>query len=88
MTARLSSQPQQQSTSPDLAVVTMSEQERVLEALNHLRPQDAEILRLATWEELSHAEIAELLGCSRQAATKRINRAVDRLRAQLEGDEQ
>ncbi len=87
LTARLASQPSQDPPPPDVAVVAMSEHERVREALNRLRSRDAEILRLATWEELSHAEIAELLGCTRQAATKRIHRAAERLRAELEGAE-
>jgi RNA polymerase sigma factor (sigma-70 family) len=51
----------------------------MLAALNQLRPEDQEVLRLAWWEELSHAEIGGLLGCSTQAASQRIHRATGRV---------
>ena len=38
-----------------------------------------ELLRLAWWEELPHAAIAYLLGCSPNAATHRIQRAAQRV---------
>jgi RNA polymerase sigma-70 factor (ECF subfamily) len=36
----------------------------VLEAIEHLRPADREVLMLVLWEGLSHAEAALVLGCS------------------------
>ncbi len=60
----------------------MVRQERdtvMLAALAQLRPQDQEVLRLAWWEELPHAEIAGMLGCSTNAATHRIHRAARRV---------
>ena len=55
------------------------ERDRVmLAALARLRVQDQEILRLAWWEELPHTEIAEILGCSPNAATHRVQRAARR----------
>jgi RNA polymerase sigma-70 factor (ECF subfamily) len=51
----------------------------VVEALRGLRPDDQEILRLAAWEGLSHAEIATALGISTNAATIRVHRARRRL---------
>ncbi len=64
---------------PDEVVVVSAEAEEVLAALLRLRSADQEIIRLATWEELSRAEIAVSLGCSENAVTKRLNRALDRL---------
>lgn len=61
-------------TSPDLSVV-----------LGRMRPQDAELLRLWAWEELSATEIAQVLGISANAATIRLHRARERLRAELGG---
>ncbi|MBT0769056.1 sigma-70 family RNA polymerase sigma factor [Kineosporia sp. J2-2] len=53
-------------------------------ALARLRPQDAELLRLWAWEELAAAEIGQVLGISANAATIRLHRARERLRAELE----
>ncbi|MCB0993534.1 MAG: RNA polymerase sigma factor [Acidimicrobiales bacterium] len=53
--------------------------EPVLQALDRLRPDDRELLRLVAWEELSHAEIAEVLGCSVNAVAIRLHRARKRL---------
>lgn len=46
--------------------------------LNHLSPDDAEILRLTIWEELTPSEIAEVMGISPGAARNRLMRARDR----------
>lgn len=51
----------------------------VLAALATLRERDQEVLRLAAWEELPHAEIAVLIGCSENAVAIRIHRARQRL---------
>ena len=55
----------------------------VLDALERLRPDDREILRLAAWEQLGAAAIAVVLGCSPNAAALRLSRARRRLRSQL-----
>ena len=64
---------------PDVIVVRKEEDRTMLQALGRLRPQDQELLRLAWWEDLPHAEIADLLGCSTNAATHRIQRATQRI---------
>jgi RNA polymerase sigma-70 factor (ECF subfamily) len=64
---------------PEVVVVRRDRDRAMLTALAELRPQDQELLRLAVWEELSHAEIADLVGCSTQAASQRISRALGRL---------
>lgn len=61
--------------SPEVLVVRREEDEQVLRALASLRPRDREALQLALWEELPHAAIAEMFGCSTQAITQRIYRA-------------
>lgn len=47
----------------------------VTEALERLRPGDAELLRLVAWEELGHARIAASLGISVNAVAIRLHRA-------------
>lgn len=48
---------------------------RVRRMLTELPPDDAEILRLSSWEQLSPTEIAAVLGCSPTAARSRLQRA-------------
>jgi RNA polymerase sigma-70 factor (ECF subfamily) len=55
----------------------------VLVALGELSQTDQEVLRLATWEELTNSEIAVVLGCSENAAALRLSRARRRLRREL-----
>ena len=57
--------------------------EAVVRALAQLREEDRDILRLAAWEGLSHGELAEVLGCSPNAAKIRLHRARKRLGARL-----
>ncbi len=51
----------------------------VVEALAMLSPDDAEVLRLVAWEELSHADAGVVLGCSANAVGVRVHRARQRL---------
>jgi RNA polymerase sigma factor (sigma-70 family) len=55
----------------------------VIAATQRLSAGDQEVLRLAAWEGLSHAEIGVSLGCSENAAALRLHRARARLRAEL-----
>lgn len=48
-------------------------------ALATLSENDQEVLRLVGWEELSLAEVAAVLGCSRPTAAVRLHRARRRL---------
>ncbi len=52
-------------------------------ALARLSADDRELLRLIAWEQLSHAEIAEVLGCSPNAVAIRAHRARKRLAGYL-----
>ena len=57
--------------------------EHVLESIGVLRPVDREALLLVAWDGLSHAEAAQVLGCSVNAIGIRVHRAKARLRAVL-----
>lgn len=57
--------------------------EPLVAALDRLRPDDREVLRLAAWEQLGPTEIAVVLDCTPNAAALRLSRARARLRAEL-----
>jgi RNA polymerase sigma-70 factor (ECF subfamily) len=65
---------------PEVVVVGDAGHAGLVAALETLRPADQEILRLRAYEELTLPEIAEVLGCSVDAAKKRSARALRRLR--------
>lgn len=67
----------------ETVVVRNEDHQAVLDALARLRPQDQELLRLAVWEELSHGDIGEVIGCSAHAVDQRIARASKRLASEL-----
>ena len=69
---------------PEVVVVRHHEHEALLAALATLRPEDQEILRLKTWEELSSAEIAEVMGLTIRAVDTRLSRARQKLAHRVE----
>ena len=68
---------------PEGIVVRRSEDRQVTEALQRLRPEDQELLRLSVWEGLDNGEIGVLLGCSAHAIAQRRHRATRRLARQM-----
>ncbi len=56
---------------PDLVLVQRTESQIVIKAASRLRPIDQEILRLTLWEELSHADVALVLGLEPGAVKQR-----------------
>jgi len=70
--------------SPDPADEVVIEPSPVLVAMATLREKDQEILRLSAWEELPHAQIAQLIGCSENAVSIRIHRARNRLATSMD----
>ena len=56
-------------------------------ALARLRPEDAELLRLWAWEQLTAGEIAVVLDITSNAASIRLHRAREKLRTELRKDE-
>jgi RNA polymerase sigma-70 factor (ECF subfamily) len=63
--------------------VVVTERDAVAAAFSRLRGTDREVLALIAWDELSAAEAAGVLGCSRAAFAVRLHRARTRFRAQL-----
>jgi RNA polymerase sigma-70 factor (ECF subfamily) len=74
-------------TSPSHAAVRAELQLRVQEALNAMEPLDREVLALRHFEMLSNAEIAQVLGIKKSAASNRYIRALERLREILAPDQ-
>jgi len=56
-------------------VIQTGEARQILQAASRLKPTDYEVLRLASWEQLSHAEIGHVLGITTDAVTQRLYRA-------------
>jgi RNA polymerase sigma-70 factor (ECF subfamily) len=70
--------------SPDVLLVRNEEYRVVLAATARLRPIDQEILRLTLWEELSHADVALVLGIAITAVKERAYRARRNLAAEYQ----
>jgi RNA polymerase sigma-70 factor (ECF subfamily) len=68
---------------PETLLVHRAEAVEVEDALSQLRPSDREVIRLAAWEQLTREGLGVALGCSTNAATKRLGRALDRLAKEL-----
>ena len=69
---------------PEVQLVRNAEAREALEALALLRPEDQEIVRLRTWEELPNEQIARILGITVRAVESRLNRARRKLSRVLE----
>ena len=70
-------------TSPSQAAIKAETRLRVQEALNSMDDLDREVLSLRHFEQLSNAEIAQILGLSESGATARHVRALRRLKKRL-----
>lgn len=68
---------------PEPIVMASAEADIMDEALEALRPDDREIIRLRAWEELTADELATVLGIGSDAARKRLSRALGRLRTEV-----
>ncbi len=64
-------------------VVRHTEHERALDALARLRPEDQELIRLRTWEELSIRQIASIVGLTERAVESRLMRSRRKLETLL-----
>jgi RNA polymerase sigma-70 factor (ECF subfamily) len=83
LAAKIRSETPRQQVTPEAAVVRHEQDQAVLDALGNLRESDREVIRLAVWEELPHADIARILRCSDRAVTMRLHRAMKRLGRQM-----
>lgn len=72
-------EPMSVGSSVESVVVRHSEYQAALDAMDRLKPVDQELLRLKVWEELTHAEIGEVLGISAHAVDMRFQRATRKL---------
>lgn len=70
---------------PELPGARDSTGDLLLAALDRLPPTQRDALQLVLWEQLSHAEAAQVLGCSANAVAIRVHRAKQRLRDELTG---
>jgi len=70
---------------PSEAAVRAELRARLEELLDRLDPLDREVLALRHFEELGNSEVAQVLGITREAASKRHVRALKRLKAILDG---
>jgi RNA polymerase sigma-70 factor (ECF subfamily) len=66
-------------SSVESVVVRHAEYQAALDAVGRLKPVDQELVRLRVWEDLSHAEIGEVLGISAHAVEMRFHRAIKKL---------
>ncbi|MDY0912287.1 RNA polymerase sigma factor [Rathayibacter festucae] len=69
---------------PDAVDVDSSAEIDALNALRSMSEADQEVLSLHVWEDLSDAEAAKVLGCSRAAFSMRLSRAKRRYAAILD----
>lgn len=69
----------------DLNIEDAVDVESGLWALSQLSEDDQELVRLALWEELSHADIAQVIGTSVPNVAVRLHRARERLRQVFNG---
>jgi RNA polymerase sigma-70 factor (ECF subfamily) len=80
LSAKSKAQPQYPEPSPELQIVRNEQDAELIAALESLKPDDQEVLRLRAYEGLSLKQISLAIGCSEEAAKKRVSRALVRLR--------
>lgn len=78
--AKLESEPQGAAPCVETQVVRRAEFTAMADALHILSPADQEAIRLRAYEGLTMREVSVVLGCSHEAAKKRVSRAIRRLR--------
>lgn len=67
----------------DREIHQIEQHDEVAQVLQQLSRTDQDILTLRFWEDLSYAEISEILNCSVDNAYLRVHRALQRLRKRL-----
>ncbi len=80
LVAKSKAQPHYPEPSPELQIVRNEQDAELVTALESLKSDDQEVLRLRAYEGLSVKQISLALGCSEEAAKKRVSRALNRLR--------
>ena len=69
-------------------MVAAVERRRVVEALNRLRAEDRLVIALRHFEQLSEREMVDVLEVPSGTVKSRLSRAMTRLRAELDRDEE
>ena len=77
--AKLDAMPPLSTAGPEQQTVRRAEDRLVLETMATLKPDDRELLRLRTWEELSRAQLAAVFGITPEAVDMRLKRAMQRM---------
>lgn len=85
--AKLASIAKESAASPETVVVRNESADEALLALEALKPLDQEMVQLRIWEELSSAEIGEIVGLKATAVDMRLSRARKRLNQILSEDQ-
>ena len=80
LSAKVKAQAHYPEPSPDVQVIRKEQDDELVAALLTLKADDQEVLRLRAYEGLSVKQIAIAIGCSEEAAKKRVSRALARLR--------
>ena len=65
----------------------IGESQRIQRALDRLRPSDRDVVELLVAADVTHAELAAILGCSENTAYVRCHRARQRLAAALKAED-
>jgi RNA polymerase sigma-70 factor (ECF subfamily) len=86
LSAKVNAQARYPQPAPDVQVIRKEQDDELVAALLTLKPDDQEVLRLRAYEGLSVKQISIALGCSEEAAKKRVSRALGRLRKAAEID--
>jgi RNA polymerase sigma-70 factor (ECF subfamily) len=75
----------EETAAPDTSIVVVQNDDTqdIVDAMDRLRDDDRELLRLAVWEDLPHADIAQIVQCSTHAVDQRLVRARKRLEKEL-----
>ncbi len=73
-------------SSPSKAIQREELRQQVQRALARLHADDGEVIVMRTFEDMSHAEVAQALGISEAAATMRYGRALFRLKEALKAE--
>ncbi|MCL1588801.1 MAG: sigma-70 family RNA polymerase sigma factor [Actinomycetia bacterium] len=80
LSAKVKAQAHYPEPSPDVQVIRKEQDDELVAALLTLKADDQEVLRLRAYEGLSVKQISIAIGCSEEAAKKRVSRALCRLR--------
>lgn len=80
---RAEHEPTRQTPGPADRAVTASERDVVLAALNALGEHDRLVVALRYFEQLTEAEMADVLDCAPGTVKSRLSRALARLRVEL-----